>query len=99
MDVICVCGMLFCVSSVYFRLHNVSLPLSQSDLDHNREVNKGEGDILAKEWQCPFFETSAKDRVNIDETFHELVRRMKRFQSSITAGDKGKSKKKGCLMM
>lgn len=76
----------------------------QSDLESHREVSKGEGDVLAKEWQCPFFETSAKDRVNIDETFHELVRRMKRFQSAMTA-DKGKGKKKGgggggnCLMM
>ena len=88
-----------------FPFPSLPLPLLlKSDLESHREVSKGEGDVLAKEWQCPFFETSAKDRVNIDETFHELVRRMKRFQSAMTA-DKGKGKKKGgggggnCLMM
>ena len=72
---------------------------SQCDLAHNREVNKGEGEMLAKDWNCPFFETSAKLRINIDEAFHELVRGMKKYQSA-AAQDKGKKEsKKKCILM
>ncbi len=56
--------------------------------------------MLARDWQCPFFETSAKERINIDETFHDLVRRMKRFQSAAIKGDKkDKVKGKKCVVM
>ena len=78
----------------------VRLSFPQCDLENNREVSKGEGELLAREWQCPFFETSAKLRVNIDETFHELVRRMKRYQSAAATGDKKKDKQgKKCVVM
>lgn len=45
-----------------------------------REVSNGEGEILSRNLKCPFFETSAKMRVNIDECFHELVREIKKVQ-------------------
>src|SRR4051812_32080009 len=39
-----------------------------------RTVSRGEGESLAKSWKVPFFETSAKTRINIEETVHELLR-------------------------
>ena len=33
-----------------------------------------EGQGLAKEFNCPFFETSAALRLNVDEIYHEIVR-------------------------
>ena len=73
----------------------ISIP-SQHDLEHNREINKGEGELLARDWQCSFFETSAKDRINIDETFQKLVKEMKRFLSA----DEDKVRRRmGCVVM
>ena len=65
-----------------------------------REVSYGEGDILARSLKCPFFETSAKLRVNIDDCFHELVREIKKAQQEKNKeqNDKGKSKK-GCIIL
>ena len=56
---------------------NVSL---QSDMADRREVSTIEGEQLAAQLQCPFFETSAKMRINIDECFHDLVREIKKIQ-------------------
>ncbi len=44
------------------------------DLEDERQVTTEEGARLAKDWGCPFFETSCKNRVNIEESVYELVR-------------------------
>jgi GTPase KRas protein len=44
------------------------------DLADQREVSENEGRQLAQEWGCPYFETSAKTRVNVEESIFELVR-------------------------
>lgn len=46
------------------------------DLDHQREVSTHEGMALAQSWGCPFMETSAKNRFNVNEVFAEVVREM-----------------------
>lgn len=73
---------------------------NKSDLEDKREVSNGEGSMMAQQSQCGFFETSAKERVNIDECFHELVRRIKKFQIQ-GASDKKQAKKGGkkCVLM
>merc|ERR1712137_718142 len=47
---------------------------NKCDLEDQRVVLKSEGEQLAEKYKCPFFETSAKDHVNVDECFRELVR-------------------------
>ncbi len=38
-----------------------------------REVTKEQGQSLAESFGVPYFESSAKERLNVDESFHELV--------------------------
>ncbi|XP_027017281.1 ras-related protein Rap-2b [Tachysurus fulvidraco] len=46
------------------------------DLEGEREVSSVEGKALAEEWNCPFMETSAKNKGSVDELFAEIVRQM-----------------------
>ncbi|CAJ0960169.1 unnamed protein product [Ranitomeya imitator] len=46
------------------------------DLEGEREVSYGEGKALADDWNCPFMETSAKNKASVDELFAEIVRQM-----------------------
>ncbi|QDS68998.1 hypothetical protein FKW77_009394 [Venturia effusa] len=47
---------------------------NKTDLAAEREVSTKEGEALAQSFGCPFLETSAKRRQNIDETFLEVIR-------------------------
>lgn len=73
-----------------------SVPLilvgNKSDMFDEREVSANEAKVLAEEWSCPHFETSAKNNSNVDEVFTEIVRRMKTTQ-------KGSSSKGGCCVI
>jgi len=53
---------------------------NKCDLEDEREVKKEEGEQLSQQFGCPFFETSAKDHVNVDECFRELVREVRRYK-------------------
>ena len=73
-----------------------SVPLilvgNKSDMFDEREVSANEAKLLAEEWGCPHFETSAKSNTNVDEVFTEIVRRMKTTQKS-------SSSKRGCCVV
>jgi len=75
------------------------------DLESDRQVAVVEGRDLAKNFGVPFMETSAKTRVNVEESFHELVREIRKSEAKKTAGKgagnkKGGGKeKKGCVIL
>jgi len=54
---------------------------NKCDLDNERQVTKPEGEAMAKSWQCPFHETSALARINVEEAFYDLVREIKKEQN------------------
>jgi len=62
---------------------------NKCDLEEERKVSLEEGTEKAKEWDVPFFETSAKTRVNIEESFFELVRVMRKAEEKPGAKKKG----------
>ncbi|EDK44193.1 protein ras-1 [Lodderomyces elongisporus NRRL YB-4239] len=47
---------------------------NKCDLEMERQVSYEEGLALANSFHCPFLETSAKQRINVEEAFFDLVR-------------------------
>lgn len=47
---------------------------NKSDLEDERQVSYEEGQTLAKQFNAPFAETSAKQNINVEESFYGLVR-------------------------
>lgn len=47
---------------------------NKSDLESERQVSYEEGLAFARLLSCPFMETSAKQRINVEEAFYGLVR-------------------------
>jgi len=52
--------------------HPMVLIGNKCDLTQTREVSRTEGVNLAKSWGIPFFESSAKNRVNIEQLVNLL---------------------------
>lgn len=50
---------------------------NKCDLESERQVTAAEGEALARSWKIPFYETSAKNRINVEEAIQELCRRTK----------------------
>ncbi|KAL4479277.1 hypothetical protein ABPG72_011489 [Tetrahymena utriculariae] len=57
--------------------------------ENQRKVDKAEGQALANEYKIPFFESSAKDNINITQLFEETARQIKEkiLNNNNTAGD------------
>jgi GTPase SAR1 family protein len=52
---------------------NIVLIGNKCDLEINREVSEQEGRMLGERLDCNFFETSAKNDLNIDHGFECIV--------------------------
>eukprot|EP00483_Globobulimina_turgida_P000387 UN00387 len=50
---------------------------NKCDLVNERKVQRSELDEIQREWKCSVFETSAKDKTNIDEAFFQVVREIR----------------------
>lgn len=53
---------------------------NKCDLDFERQVKFEQGKVLAAEWDVPFFETSAKEALNNESCFFEIVKEIRRAQ-------------------
>ncbi|KAL3124113.1 hypothetical protein niasHT_004702 [Heterodera trifolii] len=51
---------------------------NKSDLDPERKVPLEQAQQRAELWGCPFVETSAKTRENVDKVFYDIMREIKR---------------------
>jgi len=51
---------------------------NKCDLENERQVIKAEAETMAKGWSCPFYETSALARINVEEAFYDLVREIRK---------------------
>ena len=70
------------------------------DMEDERKVEKESGEQLAEELGFPFAETSAKNGININETFEDLVERIDKVYGNIaqkpTENKFYKAKGRGC---
>ncbi|ELP85342.1 hypothetical protein EIN_085940 [Entamoeba invadens IP1] len=74
------------------------------DLVKDRDVSEKEGKEKAAELKVEYIETSAKNKLNIEEAFYTLVRCIRKQESSSDKGEAdGKKvkekKKKGCYLL
>lgn len=47
---------------------------NKCDLEANRQVTRAQGEAIASQWKCKFFETSAKTKINNEECFAEVCK-------------------------
>ena len=81
-----------------------SLPMTlvgnKCDRETCRQVSQLEGLQLATSFGCPYFETSAKLKVNVDEIFEELVRETRHLvPKPVVSSEPKTNKKKQCFLM
>jgi len=67
---------------------------NKCDLEDERQVTTAEAQALAKQWQVPFYETSALARINVEEAFFDLVREIRKDLGAGAAGKPGASGRK-----
>jgi GTPase KRas protein len=65
---------------------------NKCDLEKDREVSTSEGRELAKSFDAPFVEASAKARMNVEEAFFQLVREIKKWSSTNAQNEDGTPK-------
>jgi len=62
---------------------------NKCDLGSERQVGPKEGSDLAQHFGCKYIETSAKNRVNVEEAFATLVREIRKYNKELAAGRPG----------
>lgn len=70
----------------------VMLVGNKCDRVTEREVSTQEGSALAKELGCDFVEASAKNCVNVEKAFYEVVRQLRRQRHQNVGPNKGNTK-------
>ncbi|GAB5354819.1 hypothetical protein AAMO2058_000152000 [Amorphochlora amoebiformis] len=68
---------------------------NKCDLADERVVSESEGKALAVEWSCPFFETSAKEKINNEICFFQLVREIRSMHPKGAKEEESKSSSSG----
>lgn len=65
---------------------------NKCDLEIERQVSYEEGLAFAKAIGCPFLETSAKQRINVEESFYGLVRSINAEEAAAAAAEAEETK-------
>ncbi|KAL9128503.1 MAG: hypothetical protein Q9217_002829 [Psora testacea] len=62
---------------------------NKCDLESERQVSRQEGEDLARQFGCAFIETSAKSRINVDKSFYDIVREIRRYNKEMSSHNSG----------
>lgn len=71
---------------------------NKADLVQHRKVNYDDASARAEDWGCPYYETSAKTRVNVEEVYTALMRKIQ-DRKDIARERERKSKKGRCMIL
>ncbi|KAI8984566.1 small GTPase superfamily [Mycotypha africana] len=69
------------------------------DLAHLRVVDSAEPRHLAQEWNCPYIETSAKTRENVEEAYNILMRLIVKRKELLHQQVAKQKKKSSCTIL
>merc|ERR1712107_472207 len=69
------------------------------DPNNPKQVTKKKGAELAATWGVPFFETSAKEKINNEDCFYEVVRQIRKMEEKDSANSKTKSSSRFCQIL
>ncbi|KAL3894327.1 MAG: hypothetical protein SGCHY_005342, partial [Lobulomycetales sp.] len=75
----------------------VMLVGNKCDLENERVVSKHEGEDLARQFRCSFLESSARNKINVEESYYSLVRAIRDESQRVvgmTGGGPGAKPKK-----
>ena len=78
---------------------------NKSDLRSERQVPREIGTNLSRAWgNVPYYEASARKRINVDEVFADIVRQCRAFEAANGGGYNGKEgrerkERKKCIVM
>lgn len=64
------------------------------DLFNERQISTLDGIALAREFDCPFYEASAANRINIEDAFNVLVRQIDKLDETNSDGNNNVKKPK-----
>ncbi|KAI1339519.1 ras small monomeric GTPase [Xylariaceae sp. FL0016] len=56
---------------------------NKCDLEHERAVSREKAERSAAEFQCPYIETSAKSRINVENAFFDVVREIRNYDRNL----------------
>lgn len=71
---------------------------NKCDLQDQRVITTTQGEELARKFGgCAFLEASAKNKINVDNVFFDLIRQINRRSSSSSTGKE--KKKGGCSLL
>uniref|UniRef100_A0A7I4KLU1 small monomeric GTPase n=3 Tax=Brugia malayi TaxID=6279 RepID=A0A7I4KLU1_BRUMA len=59
---------------------------NKSDLTNERSIMQLHAQQRAEQWNVPYIETSAKNRINVDKVFYDLMREIKRRKGGTLKG-------------
>ena len=69
---------------------------NKCDVPEERKVSIKEAEQRAQSWGCPYIETSAKTRKNVEEIFEKLMRLIRDKKASEAPKDGKIEKEKAC---
>lgn len=75
---------------------------NKADLRTERQVPREIGTNLSRAWgNVPYYEASARKRINVDEVFCDVVRQCRAFEAAemMHRERHSKNRKKGCTVM
>jgi GTPase SAR1 family protein len=67
--------------------HPVVLVGNKCDLEDDRQVQKAQASSVAEKYKWTWIEASAKNKINVTETFQEIVRCIRKYRNSAVSND------------